>query len=425
LPPSANRGFRLLWMGTGLSALGSFVGMLALSFVAVRRLHAGPRQLATLAVVELVAGLVAAPVAGVVIDRCRRRPLLIAADLIRAMVIAVVPVMAHLGRLSFGVLWVVGAIDAAATILFNGAYSAYTVRLVGRDHIVRANALLAATVSGSEIAGFAAAGWIVGWVGEVNAEWIDAASFLASALCVLAILRPDIDIAPRRGRRLVRAWPSFVGPRFVWSNPILRSVVATDALFDMAVTMQSISYLLYLVGRVGYRSGTLGTIFAVGGVMSLFGARWVDRAERRGRLGRALAMSGFVRTIGMVLMPTASNTGRASTALLVGNQVVTDPAWMLYEVAEASIRQANTPDEIAGRVASTRQVLGSFGRLAGAGATALIGGRYGARAVLWSSAGVCLVASVGIAMSAAARLTTATSAGDDVEAPDQTTSIAP
>jgi predicted MFS family arabinose efflux permease len=401
--------------------------MLALSFVAVGRLHAGPRDLATLAVFELAAGLVAAPIAGVVIDRCRRRPLLITADLIRAIAIAAVPVIAHMGRLSFGVLWVVGAVDAAATVLFNGAYSAYSVRLVGRDHIVRANALLAATVSGSEIAGFAAAGWIVQWVGDVNAEWIDAASFAASAVCILAIVRPEIDIAPRRGRRLVRAWPSLVGPRFVWRNAVLRSIVATDAMFDMAVTMVSTSYLIYLAGHIGFRSGTLGTIFAVGGVTSLLGARWVDRAERRHRLGRALAISGFVRTAGMALMPMAFNTGATSTALLVGNQVVTDPAWMLHEVAEASIRQANTPDAIAGRVASTRQVIGSIGRLAGAGATAYIGSRFGARAVLWSAVAVCLVASTAIAMSAAARLTTAAPPRDEelFELSGQTTSPAP
>jgi predicted MFS family arabinose efflux permease len=373
-----------------------------------------------MAVFQLLAGLVAAPICGVVIDRCRRRPLLIVADLTRALVIAAVPIAAHLGRLSFGVLWAVGALNAAATVLFNGAYSAYSVRLVGREHIVRANALLAATVSGTEIAGFAAAGWIIEWVGDVNAEWIDAASFVASALCLSAIVRPDLDIAPRRGRRLVRAWPpSLVGPRYVWRNPVLRAIVGTDALFDMAVTMQSISYLLYLVGDVGYPSGRLGTVFAVGGVMSLLGARWVDRAERKRRLGRALAISGFVRTVGMIFMPAASNTGAVSTALLVGNQVVTDPAWMLHEVATASIRQANTPDEIAGRVASTRQVLGSIGRLAGAGTAAVIGSWFGARAVLWSSAAVCLVASIGIAVSATARLKTA--APDDAPRSDDVT----
>jgi MFS family permease len=402
--PSANPGFRLLWIGTGLSALGDFVGMLALSFVAVRRLHASSRDLAALALFEIVAGLIAAPIAGVVIDRCRRRPLLIAADFARAGALAIVPVAAHIGHLSFAVLWVVGAITAASTVLFNGAYSAYSVRLVGREHIVRANAILAVTVAGTEIAGFAASGWIVAWVGEVNAQWIDAGSFVASALCVLAIVRRDIDVAPKRGRKLVRAWPSLVGPRFVWASPVLRSIVATDALFTMAVTMVSISYLLYLAGDLGYRSGTLGTIFAVGGVMSLVGAKWVDRSERRGGLGRALAISGFVRTVGMAFMPAAFNVSATSTALLIGNQVVTDPAWMLHEIAVASIRQAHTPDEIAGRVASTRQFLGSLGRLAGAGATALIGGYFGPRAVLWSAVGVAFVASLGLALSAAARV---------------------
>jgi predicted MFS family arabinose efflux permease len=388
-----------------LSALGGFVGGLALAFLAVRRLNADAGDLAALATFQIVAGLLAAPVAGVVVDRFRRRPLLICADLTRAAILASIPLIAATDHLSFGVLWVVGAVNAASTVLFNNAYLAYMVRLVGREHIVRANALLATTLSGSEIVGFAVAGWIVEWVGEVNAQWIDAASFVASAVCILAIARPDIDTAPRRGRHLIRTTPSLAGPRFVWANPVVRAIVATNAIFDMAVTMVSVSYLLYLVDDVGYRPGTLGTIFAVGGVTSLIGAKWVDRAEQQGRLGRALAASGFMRTIGMALMPAAFNTGAVSTALLVGNQVVTDPAWMLHEIAEGSIRQASTPDDIAGRVASTRQFLGSVGRLAGAGATAVVGAAFGARAVLWSAVGMCLVASIGIACSAAARVT--------------------
>jgi predicted MFS family arabinose efflux permease len=377
-------------------------------------MNAGPRDLAGLATFQIVAGLLAAPFAGVVVDRCRRRPLLIMADVARALALMAIPVLAHSGRLSFGVLWVVGAINAAASVLFNNAYLAYMVRLVGRAHVVRANAVVASTVSGAEIVGFAIAGWIVEWVGETNAQWIDAGSFIASALCVTAIVRPGIDLAPKRGRKLLRTMPSLAGPRVVWADPVLRAIIATNAMFDMAVTMVGVSYLLYLVEDVGYRPGMLGTIFAVGGVTSLIGARWVDRAERRGQLGRALATSGFVRTVGMAFMPAAFDTSRASTALLVGNQIVTDPAWMLHEIAETSIRQANTPDDVAGRVTSTRQVVGSLGRLAGAGAAAAIGSHFGARAVLWAAVGMCLVASIGIALSAAARVT---GAGDQSTSP--------
>ncbi len=406
-PPTRNAAFRLLWIGTGLSALGSFVGGLALAFLAVRRLDAGPRDLAALATFQIVAGLVAAPFAGVLVDRFRRRPLLIAADITRALVLASLPVIDRAGWLSFGALWFVGAVNAAASVLFNSAYQAYTVRLVGRSQIVRANSLVSATVSGAEILGFAVAGWVVEWLGEVNTQWVDATSFVASALCLASIRRPGVDTAPQRGRPLVAGRPSLVGPRVVWRNPVLRSVVATNALFDTAVTMTGVSYLLYLTGDLGYRPGTLGTIFAIGGITSLIGARIADRAEHHHRLGRVLAVSGFVRTAGMAFMPGAFDTSRTSTALLVGNQVVTDPAWMLHGIAETSIRQAHTPDEVAGRVASTRHFFGSIGRLVGAGLAAIIGQQFGPRAVLWTAVGICFMASFGLATSAAARLSAA------------------
>lgn len=412
-------GFSRLWLGTGISALGTFVGSLSLAFTAVKTLDASPAAMAALATVQLVAAAAAAPVAGVVVDRLRRRPLLIAADLVRAAALLVVPVAAWSGWLSMVVLGCVGVVTSAGNVLFNAAYGAHLPRLVGREYLVRANATIAATVSVAEIAGFAAAGWLVQLLGAPNAQFVDAASFVASALCIVSIGVPEPARTPR-GVGLRRG-PSrdevTAGFRFAAHEPVVRALLGTTYLYDASTAMIGVSYLLYLSGEVGFGDGLLGSIFAIGGVASLLGARWADRAERTSRVGRALAVAGAVRTVGVAAMPAAATTGGVGVGLLVANQVITDPAWMLQEVTETSVRQARTPDEFAGRVGSVNQLVGTVGRLSGTGAAWLVGTASGPRASLWLGCGLCGLASLILWASPVSRVRTAAVAYADAVTP--------
>jgi predicted MFS family arabinose efflux permease len=434
-------GFRWLWLSTGVSALGTFVGSLALAFTLVDTMGASPGGVAALGVVQLVAGLVAAPLAGVAVDRCRRRHLMIGADVVRALAIAVLPLAHHGGHLSLPLIAAVSAVTGAGNVTFNAAYQAHLPALVGRDRLVRSNATIAATVSLTEIAGFALAGWLVQWLGPPDALAVDAASFLVSAACVVAIGVPEgarrsapsaiaaandaqggpalptdagrtadvvaaTDAAPtpaaaRARSRPATAWfaEATAGVRFAAREPVLRALLGTAAVFDASVAMIGVSYLLYLSGEVGFDSGLLGTLFAVGGVASIAGARLATLAERSARVGGALAAAGFVRTLGFAAMPAASSTGPGGVALLVGNQLVTDPAWMLQEVAEASVRQARSPDDVAGRVAAAHQLAGTGGRLAGTVAAGIVGDAFGPRWSLWAACALCGAASLALALS--------------------------
>ncbi len=93
------------------------------------------------------------------------------------------------------------------------------------------------------------------------------------------------------------------------------------------------------------------------------------------------------------------------------NQVVTDPAWMLQEVAESSIRQARTPDELAGRVAAVGQWLGSGSRLAGTAAAGAVGAVVGPRPALWAGCAVLTAAAVTATLTPVARVRSAAGAG--------------
>ena len=197
---------------------------------------------------------------------------------------------------------------------------------------------------------------------------------------------------PRRPGEVWRE--ATAGARYVAQEPVLRALLGTAALFDMSVSLIGVSYLLYLSDQLGFGDGLLGSIFAIGGVTSLLGAGLAKRAERTGKVGRSLVLAGAVRTVGVAAMPAASSTGMAGVGLLVANQVVTDPAWMLQEIAEVSIRQGRTPDEVAGRVIAAHQLAGSSGRLTGTIAAGVIGNAFGPRPALWSGVALCAIGTV-------------------------------
>lgn len=396
-PVYRNAAFRWLWAGTAVSALGSFVGALAIAFTMVKTLGASPGQVAAVLTVQLIAGMVAAPLAGVLVDRLRRRPLLIAADLLRAAMFLTLPFAHRSGHLTVGLVAVVSAVTGAANVLFNNAYGSLLPRVVGREHLIAANAAIAASVSVAEVAGFGLAGWLVQWLGAPNAVIVDSSSFVASALCIVAIRSPEPPRVPRgrTPRRPGEVWlEATAGVRYVAREPVLRALLGTAALYDISVALTGVSYLLYLSDQLGFGDGLLGSIFAIGGVTSLLGAGLARRAERTGNVGRSLVLAGAARTVGVAAMPAASSTGATGVGLLVANQVVTDPAWMLQEIAEVSIRQGRTPDEVAGRVIAAHQLAGSSGRLTGTIGAGVLGEAFGPRSALWSGVALCAVATV-------------------------------
>lgn len=410
--PRAVPGFVALWLGTGVSALGTFVGSLALSFALVQTLDASPAWVAAIGVVQLLAGIVASPFAGVLADRHRRRTLMVGADVVRAVAVASLPIAHAAGVLQLWMAAVVAAITGMANHVFNAAYASHLPRLVGRERIVRANATIAATVSVAEVAGFAAAGWLVDLLDAPNALVVDAASFVVSAVCILAIRAPEPVRAARRRRQGGGVREALAGAAHVRRDPVLRSLVGTAAIYDASSAAIGASYLLYLSREVGFADGVLGSVFAIGGLTSLVGARLAARAEQAGRIGRTMALGGLVRTIGTAAMPAAWSPGAAGTALIVTNQVVTDPAWMVQEVAEASIRQSRAPDEIAGRINATHQLAGSVGRLTGTAAAGAIGELAGPRTALWTGTGLALAATVVLALSPTARVSRAGSTAE-------------
>ena len=153
--------FIRVWIGQTICVFGSLIGGPALAFTAILILHATPFQLGLLAAARLAPGFLTGLVAGAWVDRLRRRPIMIGADIARAMLLATVPLAAVLGLLRIEQLYVVTFLVSVLTILFDVAYQSYLPSLIARADLVEGNSKLSASASVAEVSGFALAGWLV------------------------------------------------------------------------------------------------------------------------------------------------------------------------------------------------------------------------------------------------------------------------
>lgn len=130
---SRNLDFLKLWSGQTISLFGSEISELALPLTAVLVLQATPIQMGLLGVARFVPFLLVTLLAGVWIDRRRRRPILIAADAGRGVLVALVPLLAIAGMLRIEHLYIVAFMVGVLSVFFELAYQAFLPSLVERE----------------------------------------------------------------------------------------------------------------------------------------------------------------------------------------------------------------------------------------------------------------------------------------------------
>jgi len=277
---NAARDFVKLWAANTVSDFGSLVTRTALPFAAVLMLNATPFQMALLSAADLVAGLLVGLIAGVWLDRMRRRPVMIATDLGRAVLLVTIPVAAALGVLRIEQLYAVEFLAGAMTMVFVVAYQAYLPTLVRREELVRANSVLTASSAVSEVVAFGSTGWLVQILTAPMALLLDAFSFLFSAAAIGAIRHPEPASLIVRERPKI--WGEIVdGARAVAGDRVQLATAASLVTVELGFQMIRPVYLLFTAKQLGFSPGVLGMIFGLGGISSLAGSLLVARAARR------------------------------------------------------------------------------------------------------------------------------------------------
>ncbi|TFG69340.1 MAG: MFS transporter, partial [Thermomicrobiales bacterium] len=217
-----NQAFVRVWGAATISIFGSLVTRIALPLAAILVLGSGALEVALLRSLDLGATLVFGLIAGAWVDRLRRRPVLIWADLGRAVLLGSVPVAFALGILGYPQLLVVSGLTAILTTFFDAADNAYLPTIVERDGLVEANSALAASGSAAEFTAFGLSGFLVQALTAPIAIAIDAVSYLVSAALLVTIRRPEPPAPTPEDRESVFT-EIRVGLGIVRHDPILRA----------------------------------------------------------------------------------------------------------------------------------------------------------------------------------------------------------
>jgi predicted MFS family arabinose efflux permease len=354
---TGNRDFLKLWGGQAISKIGSAITSIGIPLAGASALNATPWQMGVLTGASGAGVLVFGLFAGAWADRMRRRPIMIAADLARAALLATIPLAAMLHRLGMPQLYVVATLAGAITVLFDTSYQAYIPSLVGRSDLVEANSKLALTGSIADVTGPGLTGLLVQLITAPLAILLDAASFLFSALSIWAIRSPephpappDADASPDILREIAE------GLRVSWRNNVLRALLLRAGFGAFALGFIGGLYFLFAMRTLHLTAIPLGIIVSVGGASSLLGALVAERAQRRFGVGRTLIGAAWLTVASMLLLPLARGPEPVAAAFLIVSQLG-DMAWPVYGITETSLMQSITPDHLLGRVSSAVHLL--------------------------------------------------------------------
>lgn len=351
-----NRAFMLVWSAATVSVFGSYVTRIALPFVAILTLGAGPIEVAVLRSLELVAALVVGFIAGAWVDRLRRRPVLIWADIGRAALLGSIPLAALAGWLTLPQVFIVAAAAAVLTTFFDVADQAYLPTIVPRSDLVRANGALAATSSAVEFVAFGVAGFLVNLLTAPIAILIDGISFVVSAILLGSIRRPEPPPPPAADRDPVTQ-EIREGLRLVIRDPVLRGLVGGMMGLAAMWGIFGAIWLLFVVDELRLDPALIGVIAALGGFGSLLGALLASRATARFGIGNVIIASMLFAAFGNLLIPLApAGLPLVAIVCLLGQQLIGDTAVTVFDVTEISVRQARVGDRQLGRVNATVRV---------------------------------------------------------------------
>ena len=375
--------FLKLWTAETISVFGSQITGLAMPLTAILVLSATPFQVGLLNAMDTLPFLLVGLPAGVWVDRLRRRPILIVADLGRTILLASIPVAFVLGVLSMPQLYAVGLAVGILTVFFDVAYQSYLPALVDRDRLVDGNAKLEISRSAAAVAGPPVGGGLIGLLGAPIAIALDASSFLVSALGILAIRRrepapePHLDAA---GERVGMARSIREGLAYVGRHRLLRSIAACTGTANLFGAMAWSVLMLYAVQVLGLTPGTIGLVLGVGSVGFLVGAFLPDRVQRRVGLGPAIVGSALLGGLAVLLVPLAPIA--MPLPFLIASQFLVGIGQVVYNVSQVSLRQAITPDAMLGRMNATMRFVVWGTMPVGALVGGILGGTIGLRETL-------------------------------------------
>lgn len=385
-----HRDFMKLWTGETISQFGTAVTLLAMPLVAIETLDATPGQVGALTAIEFSPFILVGLPAGVWVDRLRRKPILVAGDIGRALALLSIPIAYAMDALTIWQLYAVAFTTGVLTVFFDVAYQSYLPALVEKADLAEGNAKLEISRSAAQITGPGIGGFLVGALSAPTAIVADAVSYVLSAAAIMGIRkqehvpRPEPNAARRRMRTDIAE-----GLRYVLGHRLLRPIAMCTATSNLFATMGQAVIVIFMVRRLDFSAGQIGLVFGFGNVGFLLGAALTDRFNRVLGTGRTIVLSTALTAPFAFLYPLSSLG--APMAVMIAAQFVLAFNVPVYNISQVSLRQAICPDRLQGRMNASMRFMVWGTMPIGAAIGGWLGGTIGLRDTLFvAAAGQCL-----------------------------------
>lgn len=375
-----NAPFMKFWLGETVSLFGSQVTLLALPLTAVLVLHVNVEQLGLLRTVEWLPYIPFPLLLGVWVDRRRRRPLMIGANIVRACLIGLVPLLSLLHLLQLSPLYIIAFCTGVCTVLFDLCWQSFVPGMVPTEDLIEANSKLAASAAAAEVGGPGIAGVLVQLLTAPLALFADSMSFLLSVLSLLLIQKPE----PLIERTQHAHWFKEIGDglRLTFRNPYIRTLTLQASAWNFFFAILDTVFLLYALRELGFSPSLLGLIYATGAIGGLLGSALATLLMKRFHLGIVICATFTLGSVPFLLLSAVTGSHTIVLVVCVIVFFLVRTALGIYTVISISLRQAVTPHSMMGRVSASTRVLTYGATTLGALVSGFLGATIGVRSSL-------------------------------------------
>jgi MFS family permease len=361
------------------------LAMAAIPLMAALTLGATAETMGVLSAAQTLPFLLFSLVAGIWADRLPRHLLMAGSEAGRALLLALVPLLALAGWLDLVSLALLGFALSACTVMFNVAAQAYLPAIVAREGLPAANARIEFTRAAAVFLGPGLAGAIAGWA---SPAWALAVSAVTSALTALLLVTPamrrDLPIAsdkPPIRRALVE------GLVVVWRHPLLRAIAGCAMAWNFSWFVLMAVFVLFAINRLGLTPAQIGMALGAQGLGMLLAALAAPTIHARLRLGHMIILGPATSLFAAFAIggSTMLADGGQAFPLLCAGYFLFGFGPMLWTIGQTSLRQAIVPLRLIGRVSAIQQVATLGMRPLGALVGGVIGEGFGLEAAIWLS----------------------------------------
>lgn len=374
LAPLRVPNYRRLWIGQFVSVIGDKINQIAMAMM-VYAVTGSMFQMGIMLGVTLLPAALFGVLAGVYVDRWDRRFTMIGADVGRAALVGLIPLVAR-----FGIGWVYLIAFAVSTVslFFIPAKRAIIPDLVPADELMAANSLDNASEAVAELAGLAVGAALVALLGTVVAFGVDAATFVFSAIMIALISLPQAIALPETAAGSVRR-EAIEGLRYIWKSDVLRDLIGVY-VFAAVFGAASIA-LCYALALRRYHAGAPGIALldAAVTVGILFGALAVGRSGTQ-HAGAKFLMGVACFGLSLVAVAFAQTIWVAVPILALGGV-----ANMWFFIPATTIFQTRAAETVRGRVMAASTTVNRIAMVAGVIA---VGALADSVSLAWVAAGV-------------------------------------